>query len=135
MITTWSRKPPFSALEDEGHHVLGQDNKRGAEMKHRTLFAVMAMTALTALAVSPSSAAQGGQDTERARIVTFDVPGAGTGSGQGTQALTLNPSNAIAGWYIDGNNTTHGFLRAPDGRFARFDARGRAQAAARAHLP
>ena len=55
-------------------------------------------------------------------ITTFDVPGAGTGPGQGTFAGNINPSKAIAGRYVDSNNVTHGFLRVPDGTFTTFDA-------------
>ena len=46
-------------------------------------------------------------------LATFDVPGAGTGSFQGTIPLTNNPANVITGYYIDANNVTHGFLRTP----------------------
>jgi hypothetical protein len=43
---------------------------------------------------------------------TFDVPGGGTGSGQGTFTFCNNPRDAITGFYVDSNNTWHGFLRA-----------------------
>jgi hypothetical protein len=45
------------------------------------------------------------------RITKFDVPGAGTGSGQGTFPVYNNPSNAISGFDIDENGVAHGFLR------------------------
>jgi hypothetical protein len=44
-------------------------------------------------------------------ITTFDVPGAGTGSGQGTNPVCNNPAGAITGYYIDGSGVFHGFLR------------------------
>jgi len=47
------------------------------------------------------------------KITTFDAPGAGTGAGQGTQAMTNNWEGAISGFYIDANNVYHGFLRMP----------------------
>ena len=57
-------------------------------------------------------------------ITTFDAPGAGTSPGQGTFLSLigdLNPEGAITGWYYDGNNVSHGFLRAPDGTMTTFD--------------
>jgi hypothetical protein len=44
-------------------------------------------------------------------ITVFDVPGAGTGPGQGTIAFCDNDFDAITGYYIDGANAYHGFLR------------------------
>jgi hypothetical protein len=44
-------------------------------------------------------------------ITTFDVAGAGEASGQGTIPTCNNPSNAIVGFYVDGNGGVHGFLR------------------------
>jgi len=62
------------------------------------------------------------------KVKTFDVPGAGTGSYQGTGCpgcfLGLNQWGAIAGIYSDANSVNHGFLRRPDGKFTTFDAPG-----------
>lgn len=53
----------------------------------------------------------------RGRVTTFDAPGAGTGSYQGTACqfcgLGINDAGAITGSYIDANNVYHGFLRIP----------------------
>jgi hypothetical protein len=57
-------------------------------------------------------------------ITTFDAPGAGTGPGQGTMGIAINPAGVIAGAYTDANGVNHGFLRAPEGTFATFDAPG-----------
>jgi len=57
-------------------------------------------------------------------IVTFDVPGAGTSPGQGTQPSYFSPERVIIGWYIDANLVYHGFLRAPNGTITTFDAPG-----------
>jgi tRNA A58 N-methylase Trm61 len=54
-------------------------------------------------------------------LVTFDVVGAGTGSGQGTISASINPKGEVTGTYIDANNASHGFLRTPDGAIARFN--------------
>jgi hypothetical protein len=62
------------------------------------------------------------------KLKTFDVPGAGTGSYQGTGCpgcnLGLNQFGAIAGIFSDANSVNHGFLRRPDGKFTTFDAPG-----------
>jgi hypothetical protein len=62
------------------------------------------------------------------KLTTFDAPGAGTGSGQGTGcpgcARGLNQSGAIAGIYSDANSVNHGFLRSREGKFTTFDAPG-----------
>jgi hypothetical protein len=62
------------------------------------------------------------------KLQSVDAPGAGTGSGQGTGcpgcSRGLNVFGAIASYYIDGNNVTHGFLRSPEGQFISFDAPG-----------
>jgi hypothetical protein len=62
------------------------------------------------------------------KLKVFDVPGAGTGSYQGTGCpgcnLGLNQLGAIAGIYNDANSVNHGFLRSPDGKFTTFDAPG-----------
>jgi predicted membrane protein len=60
-------------------------------------------------------------------ITTFDVPGAGTGGNQGTLPtgfLGINPKGTITGGYVDANNVTHGFVRAPDGTITTFDVPG-----------
>ena len=57
-------------------------------------------------------------------IITFDAPGAGTAAGQGTFGLGMTPSQAIEGFYIDGNGAFHGFLRASNGVITTFDAPG-----------
>jgi hypothetical protein len=41
---------------------------------------------------------------------TFDVPGMGTGAGQGTIPLDNNNTGAVMGEAIDGDNVVHGFL-------------------------
>src|SRR4029077_3508785 len=56
-------------------------------------------------------------EAKAATITPFDVPGAGTGYGQGTFPAAINPAGAITGYYVitdtNGNYIAHGFLRAP----------------------
>ena len=42
--------------------------------------------------------------------------------GQGTYALGINPAGAVTGFYLDGGNLAHGFLRTPDRKFTTIDA-------------
>ena len=59
-------------------------------------------------------------------ISTFDAPGAGSvaNSLQGTFGTSINPSGWISGYIVDDSGVYHGFLRAPDGSFTGFNARG-----------
>ena len=52
--------------------------------------------------------AQGG------KLMTFNAPGEGTGSGQGTFPNNDNNAGAITGYYVDANGVSHGFLRYSD---------------------
>jgi len=62
------------------------------------------------------------------KLTTYSVPGAGTGLYQGTGcpgcSRPLNLFGANAGYYIDGNNLVHGYLRSPRGEITTFDAPG-----------
>jgi hypothetical protein len=64
-------------------------------------------------------------------ITTFDAPGAGAGSYQGTGCpsdcpVSLNDWGAITGVYTDTNFVAHGYLRSPEGKFATVDPPGSA---------
>ena len=63
-------------------------------------------------------------DNSKRSFITFDAPGAGTGFGQGTFALSANLFAAVAGYDLDASNVFHGFLRRADGRILVFDAPG-----------
>jgi hypothetical protein len=97
-------------------------------MKSRILTPITAITVFAALAISIRLSAQEQQEhpsrTHQPTIITFDAPGAGTGPGQGTLGIAINPAGVIAGAYTDTRGVNHGFLRAPDGTFATFDAPG-----------
>jgi hypothetical protein len=43
-------------------------------------------------------------------VTLLDAPGAGTGRGQGTIPVSINPGGQIAGYYLDANYVYHGFL-------------------------
>jgi len=61
------------------------------------------------------------QDKARLHFTLFDVPGAGTGTGQGTFSYAITPDNWITGYFTDASNVAHGYLRAPDGKVTTFD--------------
>jgi hypothetical protein len=63
------------------------------------------------------------------KFTTYDAPGAGTGSFQGTGCYSdcpvgLNNEGAIAGIYIDANYVYHGYLRSPAGNIVTVDPVG-----------
>jgi hypothetical protein len=84
-------------------------------------FSILLLVFFTCLALAAWSQAQ---PQGRNKIITFDVPGAGTGAGQGTFAWNIVEGDWISGNYIDGSGVYHGFLRAPDGTITTFDAPG-----------
>jgi hypothetical protein len=57
-------------------------------------------------------------------FITFDVPDAGSGDGQGTIPEAINPSGEITGFYLDATYNTHSFLREPDGTIVTLDIPG-----------
>ncbi len=57
-------------------------------------------------------------------ITKFDVPGAGTGAGQGTIPEGIDLAGVIAGNYVDASGVNHGFVRALDGTITKFDVPG-----------
>lgn len=88
--------------------------------KSRSLAWLTAMTLLAVLAITVQASAGGNHN----KIITFNVPGAGTSAGQGTMPIGILQGNWISGSYVDGNNVYHGFLRTPWGMFIKFDAPG-----------
>src|SRR5882724_9443236 len=54
------------------------------------------------------------RDTNGA-IIEFDVPGAGTGPGEGTFSYAISETGAITGYYFDSADVSHGFLRDRNG--------------------
>jgi len=68
-------------------------------------------------------------------FTAFDAPGAGSDSGQGTSAQSLNENGEIAGHYADTKSVVHGFVRHKDGTFTSFDAPGASQKASLGTFP
>jgi hypothetical protein len=82
--------------------------------------ALMVCLALSTVGLCRSATA--GEST----IITFNAPGAGTSSGQGTFAYSINQQGTIAGFYLDKSNVYHGFVRTQRGHITTFDAPGAA---------
>ena len=57
-------------------------------------------------------------------ITTFDAPGAGTNTAQGTAPSAINASGTITGTYADSSGVEHGFVRDASGTITSFDAPG-----------
>jgi hypothetical protein len=67
--------------------------------------------------------------TSDGNFTSFDAPGAGKGSFQGTGCsadcpVSLNDSGALTGVYIDANNVYHVYLRSPDGNIVTVQPAG-----------
>jgi hypothetical protein len=57
-------------------------------------------------------------------FTTIDVPGAGGTTPQGTFAIGLDSNGDVVGYFIDGNNNIHGFIRDSGGAITTVDAPG-----------
>lgn len=64
------------------------------------------------------------------RIATFDAPGAGGGSGNGTFVTALDAAGTIAGYYTDSVLQSHSFWRSAGGTITTFDPPGYSESAA-----
>jgi len=88
--------------------------------RSRFLRAILAIFTLAIVNLTTNSQAF----SATATFVTFDVPGAGTGSDQGTVPSSINLEGVITGSYIDASSLAHGFLRSTNGTITTFDAPG-----------
>lgn len=68
-------------------------------------------------------------------FASFDVPGAGTSSSQGTFPSAINPEGAVTGSFVDANSAYHGFLRAGSGAITAFDVPGAGSGAFQGTFP
>ena len=68
-------------------------------------------------------------------FVTYDVPAAGTGAGQGTLPESNNSLGAITGQFIDENFVNHAFVRSNQGTLSTFDVPGMGTGAGQGTIP
>jgi hypothetical protein len=61
---------------------------------------------------------------QAAAFTTFDAPGAGSLTGQGTFPQSINGTGSIAGFYVDASNVGHGFVQSNVGVLTSFDGPG-----------
>src|SRR5579862_2299500 len=80
------------------------------------------LTTLGAILCATATAFAASNDT--AKIITFDVPGIGTASGQGTIPFANNVQGQITGYWVDPNGVGHGFVRHVNGGIVSFDGPG-----------
>jgi len=52
-----------------------------------------------------------------------------------TFSWAINEANFVTGWWLDASNVDHGFVRAPSGKIATFDAPGAGMAAGQGTVP
>ena len=66
-------------------------------------------------------------------FTTFDAPDAGNvqAPSKGTYPWGINTNGEITGYYVDGTNVNHGFVRDKHGAIVEFDVPGAANMAAR----
>jgi len=74
----------------------------------------LAACAILSLSLLASAYAQ---DLTPGTYISFDAPGAGTASSQGTYPAAINRKGWIGGTVSDGSYVLHGFLRTPNGVF------------------
>jgi len=86
-------------------------------MKRQALYMSLAISLFASLC--PKSYSQ-----KVPEIKTFDAQGAGTASGQGTVARSINIRGEIIGEYYDSKVAVHGFLRISDDQISALDVSG-----------
>jgi hypothetical protein len=68
-------------------------------------------------------------------ITTYNVKGAGTGSGQGTSASSISDLGATTANYIDASGVNHGFLRRRSGAITTFNVSAAGNGAGQGTIP
>ena len=74
-------------------------------------------------------------NAQEGTFVTFDAPGAGTGLYEGTYPFAIDPAGVITGFYQDGSNVYHGFLRVWDGTVIVFEVPGAGTGSGQGTIP
>jgi hypothetical protein len=80
--------------------------------------------AITGWATDSALVSHGFLRDRNGAFTTFDVPGAGTGAGQGTFPFAISNDGDITGFYVDATGANHGFLRDKKGVITTYDVPG-----------
>ena len=96
---------------------------------------LLTVVALLVPTCSLSVAGPQAQPQAESKIITFDAPGGGTASGQGTVPRSISPIGEITGEYYDSHQAVHGFVRAADGTIATLDVPGASTAIGQGTFP
>ncbi len=80
--------------------------------------------ALTGTYFDASGVLRGYRRAANGSFTEFNVTGAGTASGQGTETSGINALGVIMGPYIDSNGVFHGYVRLANGDVTTFDVPG-----------
>src|SRR5580700_11649476 len=91
-------------------------------------FAAVSILTICILSLTVFASAQG-------RLITFNAPGAGNGSGQGTQSSAINSAGLVVGHYLDANGAFHGFIREANGHIVTGDVVGAGTASGQGTVP
>ena len=88
---------------------------------HSSKVVRLAILAIVSGFLTLAPAVSAGQSSS---IITFDGPGAGTGSGQGTSATGMNSKGTIVGTVTTSSRKTYGFLRQTNGKITKVEYPG-----------
>src|SRR6266513_1504985 len=80
--------------------------------------------AITATSLDANNVNHGFVRASDGTITTFEVPGAGTGPGQGVVPENISAPGVVTGNYLDASDVNHGFVRARHGAITTFDVSG-----------
>ena len=70
----------------------------------------LAVVSLSVPVCSISVAGPQARSQGRPEVITFDAPGAGTASGQGTVPRSISPNGEVTGEFYDSHEAVHGDL-------------------------
>ena len=96
--------------------------RKCAHQSSRAAAATLATLLVCAqLSCGGGSSDSGGGGTPQRTFTTIDVEGAGAATGQGTYIEAINDAGDVAGYFMDSNSLTHGFVRSAAGVITTFD--------------
>ena len=95
----------------------------------------LAVVSLSVPVCSISVAGPQARSQGRPEVITFDAPGAGTASGQGTVPRSISSNGEVTGEFYDSHEAVHGFVRTADGTITAVDVPGASTSNAQGTFP